>query len=121
MQNSTTIIKVFDGVTIVAGGTALSDMFDVDLSGGFFSIQLEITGDGTLKVEQKMSNNDGVDYLIPEGAVPIMSGLTKTSGPGTDGKVIKGFKCDLGALSKILLTETGGADTVTVSGWLAVQ
>jgi len=120
MQNQTTIIKVFDAVTILAAGTALSDFSDVGLSGGIFSLQLAVTGNGTLKAEIKLSNN-GTDFLIPEGALPIMTGLTKTSGPGADGKVLKGFTTDLASFLKILLTETGGASTVTVSGWLAVQ
>jgi hypothetical protein len=120
MQNQTTIIKVFDAVTILAAGTALSEVSDVNLSGGIFSLQMAITGNGTLKAEIKMSNN-GTDYLIPEGALPIMTGLTKTSGPGADGKVLKGFTTDLASYAKIFLTETGGLNTVTISGWLAVQ
>ena len=122
MQNSTSIIKIFDAAVITAGGTALSDPIDISLSGGNFSLQLEVTGDGTIKAEKKLSNND-VDYLIPKGEedTPLLTGVTKTSGPGGDGKLIVGFSSDVANQIKFLLTETGGADTVTVTGWLAVQ
>ena len=120
MQNSTSIIKIFDAVTILAGGTALSDSLDISLSGGNFSLQLEVTGDGTIKAENELSNN-GTDFLIPEGETPFLTGITKTSGPAGSGKIIKGFSSDVADSLKILLTETGGADPVTVNGWLAVQ
>lgn len=120
MQNMTSVIKIFDNVEIVAGGTALSSVIDLTLSGGNFSLQLEVTGDGTLQAEKVMSNN-GADFLAPEGDVPFLSGITKTSGPGSDGLVIEGFAANVAEQMKILLTETGVAETVTVSGWLAVQ
>ena len=123
MQNQTNVIKIFDGVTILAGGTALSSPpLDISLSGGNFSLQLEVTGDGTLEVEKVLSNN-GADFLVPEGdvGVPILTGITKTSGPGGDGKLMEGFSSDVAESMKILLTEKGGADPVTVTGWLAVQ
>jgi hypothetical protein len=121
MYNSTTIHTVYSAVTIVASGTSLSDPLDCSLSSGIFSLQLAITGDGTLKVEAKVSN-DGTTYLVPDGASEIKTGLTKTSGPGGDGKIFIGFQTlGVSRFVKILLTETGGANSVTVTGTLAVQ
>jgi hypothetical protein len=121
MFNNTTIHTIYSAVTIVASGTSLSDPLDCSLSGGTFSLQLAITGDGTLKVEAKLSN-DGITYLVPDGASEIKTGLTKTSGPGADGKIFLGFQTlGVGQSLKILLTETGGASSVIVTGTLAVQ
>lgn len=122
MQNMTSVVKIFNAVVIPAGGTAtMAVPIDLSLSGGNFSLQLAVTGDGTLKAEKQLSNNDGADFLEPEGAAEIITNVTKTSGPGTNGKVIKGFTVDPAGSLQILLTETGGAQPVTVSGWLAVK
>jgi hypothetical protein len=120
MQNQTNVIKIFEGVVIPKNGTALSQVIDITLSGGNFSLQLEVTGDGTLKAEAELSN-DGVSYLIPEGDTAFLTAITKTSGPKADGKLIKGFTSDVANFMKILITETANADPVTVTGWLAVQ
>lgn len=120
MHNMTTTKKIFDAVVIPKSETALSEVFDISLSGGNFSLQLEVTGDGTLKAEKKLSN-DGDNYLIPEGDVAFLTGITKTSGPGADGKIIDGFSSDVANFLKIILTETGGVNPVTVIGWLSVQ
>ena len=121
MYNNTTIHTVYSAVTIGASGTSLSAPLDCTLSSGIFSLQLDITGDGTLQLDAKVSN-DGVTYLIPDGASAIKTGLTKTSGPGGDGKIFIGFQTlGVSRFVKILLTETGTASTVTVTGTLAVQ
>ncbi len=120
MQNMISVIKIFDGVVVTAGGTALSAAIDLTLSGRNLSLQLQVTGDGTLKAEKELSNNE-TDYLIPEGGGEIIANVTKTSGPGTNGKLIKAFTTEVAGILKILLTETGGANPVTVTGWLAVQ
>jgi hypothetical protein len=120
MQNLTNVLKVFDAVNIPANGNVLSQAIDVSLSGGNFSLQLQVAGNGTVKADRLLSNN-GTDFLIAEGDTPILTGITKTSGPGSDGKVIDGFTANVTNYIKIKLTETGGANDATVTGWLAVQ
>ena len=87
---------------------------------GFFSLQFTVTGDGTAKVEYELSN-DRVTWSEPEGAPDIATALTKTSGPASDGKGIVGFSSETSPSMKIKVTETGGADSITVTAVLAVQ
>ena len=112
--------KIFDGEVVAASGTALSRVFDLSQAGGQFSIQLELTGDGTAKVEW-IGSNDGVDFIKPNNASDIVTAFTKTSGPGSDGKHIYGFNVSLVKSMKIKITETGGANSVTVTATIAIQ
>lgn len=113
---------LFKAETIVASGSATS--LKVDLSAlkpiGYFSLQIALTGDGTAKAEYLMSN-DGSVYIEPTGASDIVTGFTKTSGPGSDGKGFFSFEPKLGPYLKIKITETGTSDSVTVSATLAIQ
>jgi hypothetical protein len=121
MGNQISVTKLFDAVTIEKSGTSLSKALGFNNSDGNFSLELHITGDGELKVEYQQSNS-GEAYLLPEGGAVIKEGLTNKSGPGGDGVILIPFTAfAVAALMNILLTETGGSDSVTVSGWLAVQ
>ena len=114
--------KLFDAETITKNTTVTSSAIDLQKKrpGGQFSIQLEITGDGTGLIEWTGSNN-GVDYIKPNNAQSIVSGFVKTSGPGSDGKHIYGFNPSLCRYMKIQATETGTADDIVVTITLAVQ
>ena len=83
-----------------------------------FSLQVEITGDGTAKIDYLVSNN-GTDYFIPTGASSIATGLTKTT--NTDGKDLYEFTPKFSKYMKLKITETGTSDSVTVNMMLAVQ
>lgn len=118
--------KIFDAQTVAAGGDETSDAVDLGgLSGpGYFSLQVEITGTGTAKFEFLLCNNVttyGGDYLEPSGSVDIATGVTATSGPGSDGKDIFSFSPILGRSLKIKCTETGSSNDVVVSAWLAMH
>ena len=120
--NKIYVQKIIDAVTVSASGSTTSDA--ITLSGlgnlGYFSIQVQVTGDGTAKVEYLLSN-DGTTFLEPTGASDIAAGFTKTSGPGSDGKDMYTFNPMLSRYIKIRVTETGGADSVTASVWIVVQ
>ena len=75
--------KIFDAQAVVKNTTVNSSAIDLNKKrpGGNFSIQLEVTGDGTATVEW-IGSNDGTDYLKPNGASSIVAGMVKTSGPG---------------------------------------
>jgi len=121
-------IQVFDAEEVAAsanasGPTAPNAYIDFsDYNGvmGNFSLQYTITGDGTCKFEYLMSN-DNTNYLEPSTADDIGSGLTKTSGPASDGKDILYFNPEIADRMKIKVTETGGANSVTVTAWLVFQ
>ena len=120
--NPITVLKVIDGITIAASGNSVSNQIPLygtaDL--GYFSIQVQVTGDGTAKFEYQLSHN-GTDYIEPASAADIATGFLKTSGPGSDGKDIFTFQPEITYRLKIKVTETGGADNITVSVWIAIQ
>jgi len=119
-----TVIKLFDAQSIAASGNASQPAEGIDLQrfaqGGNFSVQYLITGDGTLKLEYNLSN-DGATYVEPTGASDIGSSLTKTTGPGGDGKDILSFNPMLARYLKIKATETGTAQAAVLTLWLAIQ
>lgn len=114
--------KVIDSETISAGGNFVSEAIKLNevVYQGYFSLQVEVSGDGTCKFEAEESVN-GVDFLVPSEATDIASGVTKTSGPGSDGKDIYSFYPLVAGHLKIKVTETGGVNSVTVSAWVAIQ
>jgi len=116
-------LKLFDAETIIAGGDTESNVLDLDFdyhAAGYFSFQIALTGDGTAKIEYLLSN-DGVNYLEPSSAADIVLAHTKVSGPGTDGKDIYSFQPEIARYMKIKITETGAADAITVTGFIAIQ
>ncbi|MBW2094196.1 MAG: hypothetical protein JRI80_04840 [Deltaproteobacteria bacterium] len=122
MDNSktTSIMTVFDSEEVAANGSALSDAIDVGQNGGSFSVQVALTGDGTMKLEW-LGSLDGQNFLVPNGASEIVTGFTKTSGPGSDGKHIYSFSPSLVKALKLKISETGGLDSITGTVTLAVQ
>lgn len=112
--------RVHSAVTVAASGSASSTAIDFANMNrswqpdGYFSIQVAVTGDGTAKFEYLISN-DGTNFLEPSAASDITTGVTKTSGPGSDGKDIYSFTPLPCRWMKIKVTETGGADSITVT------
>jgi len=114
------VIKVVDAQTIAAGGSYTSAAISLAVDVGVYSLQFAVSGSGTAKFEYNLTNNY-LDYIEPSTAVDIASGITATSGPGSNGKDIVSFSPLPAASIKIVVTETGGANTTTVSAWLATQ
>lgn len=112
--------KLIDAVTISASGSSTSAVFPTNgiLNGvsGFFTLQYAITGDGTAKIEY-LSSLDGTNYIEPSSATDIATGLTKTSGSGSDGKDVISFSPIAAPKYKIKVTETGGANSITITVW----
>jgi hypothetical protein len=126
-MNKFHVIKVFDAVTIPAGGHKDSMELDLADKSGDVLVQYEVTGDGTLEIEGLHSLNR-VEFLQPDGAAgsgTLLSGLTKTSGRGGAGKGWKQAALTsaggLGCHAKLRVTETGSANSATISLWLAVR
>jgi len=108
--------KIFDAITIAASGVANSVPIELPHHlEGFFSLQIELTGNGTAKFEYEVSN-DGETYITQTAtADQIVSGFTKTSGPGSDGKDLISFEPEPAKMMKIVCTETGTSDSVTIT------
>ena len=108
-----------DAVTIAASGTDTSDaiLFGTRVPDGFFSLQVTLTGSGTAKIEYQLSN-DGTDYLTPSSASDVVTTHTVSSGPGSDGKDIYKIESMVTRGMKIKVTETGGANSITVTNTL---
>ena len=114
-------IKLFDAETITASGSKTSEAVKVDRADGVFSFYESITGDGTIKIEYLVSV-DGTNFVTPSTASEIATSQTKAS--GTSGKDVIAFASGhpiLAPYIKIKVTETGGVNSVTLTGYLTVQ
>jgi len=109
--------KIFDAITIGASSVARSILLDLQAYAkeGFFSLQIELTGTGTAKFEYENSN-DGETFITQSAAVDqIVTGFTNSSGPGSDGKDLISFEPEPAKKMRIVCTETGGANSVTIT------
>lgn len=101
---------------ITASSNSSSDSYDLKRYriDGYFSVQVTIAGSGTAKVEYLLSN-DGTNFVEPSSASDITSGMTATSGPGSDGIDLFSFSPEPARYLKIKVTETGGANPITAT------
>jgi hypothetical protein len=111
-----------NAVVITASSSDTSERIDfgTKVPVGFFSVQVTLTGSGTGKVEYELSN-DGTNFLTPTEADDIVTAHTVTSGPGSDGKDMYSFSPMVSRAMKIKVTETGGANPITVTVTLVYQ
>ena len=105
--------ELFSAQEIAAGANASSSAIDLNLAGGQFSIQLELTGDGTAKVEW-IGSNDNTTFVTPNGVSEIATGLTV-------GTYIYSFTILAVESMKIKVTETGTSDAIGATVTLAVR
>ena len=122
MSTPMVVIQIAKDKELAASGTH-SEIIPIEQSNfdGYFSLQLVVSaGTGVFKAEYQLSNN-GTNYVEPTGATDIATTFGASSGPGSDGIDLYTFTPDLAAFMKILFTETGGANSVTFSAWLACQ
>gem|GEM_PF-4458583 len=121
---STTIEEIFSEEEIAKSGTAYSRIFDMIKVAGNASLQIELTGDGTAKFEWVGTNDEDAAvaaFIELNGVSDIVTAFTKTSGPGANGKHIYAFDLSLTRRMAIKVTETGGANSVTITAILALQ
>jgi hypothetical protein len=85
---------------------------------GFFTLQWEITGDGTVTLTPYCSVN-GADFIAYSRT--IATGQTKTTGPGANGKNMTSFRIDLCSLFFIRATETAKSNPVYITAWLKAK
>ncbi len=94
----------------------------VDMSGmeGYASVQAKISGNGTAKITYQVSH-DGHAWATPEGAPDVLTGITKTSGPESNGIVAAQFNPVLAPWMRLVITETGGASAVLATVALTIK
>ena len=109
-------VLVIDAQTITASGSYTSDPVNLNFlaSDGVFSLHYVITGNGTAKFEYLMLNEATGTYIEPSEATDIGTGKTV-------GNDILSFTPVVGRMIKIKATETGAANTVTITAYLIIQ
>jgi len=83
---------------------------------GLFSIHNVVTGNGTCRVSYKMGNGpvDDGSFATPEGASPIIASQTI-------GSKVASFKPTVATYIIIVISEIGGANSVTCTTILNLQ
>ncbi len=115
-DNKITIKKVYWSDMTIDASDSSEIIFDLDplKPTGFASLQVEISGSGTLKITHE-SSNDGADYNVLDGASDIVTALTA-------GSEIYAFDLPFARYLKLIFAETGGGNSVTVTkATLAIQ
>lgn len=115
LRSEQSAVKIFNGEVIAASGDSSSVDIDVRRIKGYLSLAWTITGNGTGKFEV-LSAVNGIDYL--DINADIAASQTKTTGPGSDGKNAASFISVPCPALRIKVTETGGANSITVSAWI---
>lgn len=122
MAYGTNVIQIWGSESIAKSASAETQAYNLDWYHlqGFFSLQVNMTGDGTGTFTFGLSN-DKTNYLYSSDAGDdIVTAHTKTSGPGGDGIQIYSFDPAVAGYIKIKATETGGSSGIVVSAWLAM-
>jgi len=116
-------ICVFNAQTIPAGGYITSDVIDLGLAqNGYFAIEPTISSVGGCAVTLTyLVSISGVTFLTPTSASNIITGMSETSGPSSNGVDVYTFTPELGKQMKIRATDVSGATASVIVGWLAVS
>lgn len=107
---------VINAKTIALSGTYTSKPVVVPADHAHFALHWVLSGDGTGKFECENST-DGVTFIL-DTSYDIATGQLKTSGPGGAGTNIASFSPRPSEAIKIKVTETGGANSITVTAVL---
>ena len=122
--NDVKVKKVFTAEVIAASGSAESEVIDLGnfVNIGEFGLQIQLTGDGTGRFGYVASNTTASgDFKKPTTGPYIKSGMLKTSGEDSDGKDAFNFSPITHRYMKITAEETGTANGIVVTAYLAGQ
>jgi hypothetical protein len=114
-------LTVFNAAVTAASGTTTSAPINLDSAykpDGFFSLQVTTSGSGTAKITYQLSN-DGATYVTPTNAAGTAVDDIATA--LTAGNSFHGFSPPLAKWMRLVITETGTSNSVTVTAVLAVQ
>ena len=114
--------KVMTTETIAASGTADSLVIDLTAfqSDGTISVQYELTGDGTAKIDWLQTSEGSTvkhatNFVLPSGGSRLATDITKTSGTGGDGKDTLELNTSVAKYLKLRATETGTSNSVILT------
>jgi len=113
-------ITLCENAVIGASGRLTSQPVNMQNLEGYMAIGAKIAGNGTARIFYEVSQ-DGHAWATPEGALDVLSTITKTSGSGANGLVSAQFNPVLAPWLRLVLTETGGASPVLATVRLTVQ
>jgi len=113
-------IKLFDSVAVTNANVASSALgLDRYRPLGMFSVQLIVTGTGTVSRVVYEVSNDGVNFVQPVGASDIYTNFTATSGVASNGVDLQGFQPPVAGYLRLRVYATNGVSTV--SAYLCMQ
>ena len=122
------VAQIFTNQTVAVGSPVESSTIDLNQlwqenrsfkPDGYFSVQIEVTGSGTVTLSPELSLNDS-DFLQPTGVSDIVTGFGASSGPNSDGKDM--YNIDLGMVTRYLkIKATASGASVTLNAWLCTQ
>jgi hypothetical protein len=116
MEYSVITTTLYTGHTIVADDTVICPKI-VNLRQaeyGLFSLQLIVTGNGTVTVTYLLAHN-GVNFLTPVTASEIVVDFGKADGPDSDGIDLLPFDLELAPQLQLQFEETGSSDVVVTA------
>ena len=114
-RNVVDIYLTHDAILIAAGGVSYSrDALNVSNMVDMKSVsaQYTVSGSGTCKLDYVCSN-DGINYYLPTDTDAVQAGIVAGSG-------FEEFTIPTCQWMKLRFTETGGANSVTVTNRLAI-
>ena len=124
-MSSNKIVKSFRAMntqTVAASGTGTSltvDLNDLECTGSI-SVQYIITGDGTCTIEWQQTSignspKNATNFVKPSSGYTLATGLTDTSGTGSNGEDVLSLPTSPGNFLQLVVTETGTSNSVIVT------
>ena len=116
MGNEIRVIDVFENATISASGTLTSEKIELHAYNpyGNFGLQVGSVGSGSVIDFEYLVSNDGVTFVVPDGASDIKTGHA-------EGNAYYDFSPVLAKHLKIRATETSGNAVTDLDVKLAIQ
>ena len=117
VTKSTTLYQAFSAEAIAKSGVAYTDIIPIDKLAGRASLHIILTGTGTGQFQCVASNDETdavTDFVIPNGMADIVTAQTV-------GTALYTFTPPCARRMAIKVTETGGANAIAVTAYLALQ
>jgi len=114
---------IYNGTSIAANGSGYTTVMDLQFHRGYMSLYIVAGGTGTATIIPEVSHDPvGVldadrtwvqPYDSAGDLISVVTGLTTSSGPGSNGKVVYPVTLPVCIAARFKITETGGAAAIT--------